>query len=1165
MKFKGGRYNPLGRCPSGVRYGIICALIVCLNILNIQGTIAFSYGQVISIDFKNSHLEKVMTEIRKQSNYSFLFDTKILETVPLVTVKIKSESIDEVLKAMVEKVNLDYRIEGTVIYILPKAAYDRGRKRSTLKVNPEVTQELIRVSGTVRDLDGIPLPNVTVIEKNKDINGTVTDKDGKYTIDIANNGTLVFRLVGYENKEYFIQGQSILNVELAQSANQLDDIVVVGFGTQRKVDMIGSVVSVKPSDLKVPSSNLTTALAGKVAGIIGFQRSGEPGMDNADFFIRGVTTFGYKVDPLILIDNVEVTTTDLARLQVDDIASFSIMKDATATAVYGARGANGVILIQTKEGKEGKVSLAFRFENSISNPTSDVELADPITYMKLGNESVLTRNPSSSTLPYSLDKIINTGMGEDPILYPAVDWKKALIKDYTINQRYNLSVSGGGSVARYFVSGALNQDNGLLRVPKINNFNSNIDLKTYSLRSNVNINLTNTTELLVRMSGSFDDYTGPIKGGTQVYRDVMRTNPVLFAPYYEPGGDYQYLQHIMFGNYDDGESAFYLNPYAQMVRGYRDYSRSMMLAQLELKQNLSFITPGLNFRAMANTTRNSFFEISRKYDPFWYKAVESGSSDKHSFIALNEDQGAEYLDYGESDKKVSSVFYLESALNYSRTYAEKHSLSGLLVAILRNRLDGSAGRLQLSLPYRNLGLSGRFTYSYDNRYFTEFNFGYNGSERFAAKNRFGFFPSGGVAWSVSNEKFWEDIKPVINNFRIRGTYGVVGNDAIGSAGDRFYYLSEIDMASTERGAKFGTEKGYSKKGISVKRYSNHDITWETAYKSNVALELGLFNKVQFMIDLFREHRKNIFMPRSNIPTTMGLAVDVSGNVGEAMGKGVDLSLDFNHQFSSDLWMQSMVNFTYAKSEYRVYEEPEYPHAWMSKVRTPLSATWGYVAERLFIDDAEVLNSPEQAFGDYRAGDIKFKDLNGDNKIDEMDRVPLGYPTIPEINYGFGISAGYKNIDISVFFQGLARESFWIDTKATAPFMRYTYSGETVEPGTILQNQLLKAYADSYWSEDNRDIYATWPRLYSSSLSDANSTNSWFMRDGIFLRLKQAEIGYTLPKQLSERMKISKLRVYGSGTNLLLWSKFKLWDVEMAGNGLGYPLQRVFNLGIQLSI
>lgn len=1023
------------------------------------------------------------------------------------------------------------------------------------------------VKGIVEDTTAKPIEGVSVFVKgNAEVNA-ITDQNGRYSINVRSLlDTLVFRIVGMTTRQVPINGSASVNVVMKSSSQELSNVVIIGFGKEKRSDLVGSVSSVNPHDLKVPSSNLTTALAGRIPGLVSFQRSGEPGADNAEFFIRGVTTFGYNVNPLILIDGIESSTTDLARLQVDDIESFSILKDATATAIYGSRGANGVILIKTKGGTEGKTHIFFRLENSVSMPTENVKLVDPIHYMELNNEAVQTRDPLAA-LPYPETKIDNTIRNTDPVMYPIVDWQKALLKKYTTNQRAYLNITGGGKKARFFVSGAVDQDNGILKVPSLNNFNNNINLKSYSLRANVNMQLFKYTQLNVNISGNFDDYTGPLDGGTKVYHDIMRTTPTWFLPFYDPGEKYDYLKHIMFGNYLDGKD-MYLNPYADMVKGYKNYSQSRMLAQLELSQDFSFITEGLDLRLMGYTTRNAYFSISRSYNPFYYQIqgpdpIEAG---EYVFTGLNEDDGTEFIQYAGSDKLVSSVFYLEAALNYKRTFQKKHAVSGLLVYTLRNLLEGNAGDLQQSLPFRNLGLAGRFTYAYSSRYFLQLNFGYNGSERFSKANRFGFFPSAGLAWTVSNEAFWKDMKPVVSNLRLRYTYGLVGNDQIGPSSSRFYYLSEIDMNSTARSSLFGELFNETENGVSIKRYPNPDITWETAYKSNLGIEIGLWNRLNLTADLYREHRKNIFMTRDHVPSQIGLEVSVAANVGEALGEGIDLHLDYDKSFSNGIWLKVMANFTYAHSEYTVYEEPDYEKTpWLSRVGYPISQQWGLVAERLFIDSAEVERSPEQEFGKVMAGDIKYMDINGDGKVDDLDRIPIGWPTTPEINYGFGFSLGYKNWDLSMFFEGLSRESFWIDQNATAPFLSYAYSGESFPGGTILKNEMLEAYAKSHWSESNQDLYAIWPRLSNKQVDNNAQLSTWFMRNGDFLRLKQLEIGYSLPAGLMDRWKIESLRFYLNGSNLFLWSRFKLWDIEMAGNGLGYPLQKVFNIGAQITL
>lgn len=587
--------------------------------------------------------------------------------------------------------------------------------------------DLKTVKGTVVDETNQPIPGATILVQNS-TRGVVTDELGKFEITVLPSDKLVISFIGLETKTIPIGDKTTLSIVLLPKANELDGVTVVAFAKQKKESVVGAITTVTPKDLKVPSSNLTTALAGRVAGMISYQTSGEPGADNAQFFIRGIGTFGSsaKKDPLILIDNLEVSATDLARLQPDDIASFSIMKDATAAALYGSRGANGVILVTTKEGAEGKAKLSIRFETSLSQPTRQVKLADPVTYMRMHNEATLARTPENP-LPYSEEKIANTLAGKNPMVYPAVDWQDILFKNFAVNERLNFNLSGGGKVARYYISGTYNKDNGILRENGKNNFNSNISLANYALRSNININVTPTTEVIVRLSGQFDDYTGPLEGGQRVYLETMNANPVLFPAEYLPDKANQRAKQILFGNYTGGT---YLNPYANMVKGYKEYANSTMMAQFELKQKLDFFTKGLELRAMFNTQRYSYFENKRQYTPYYYMIdVYDKENDIYTLKSLNE--GSMALGYDPSYKTVSSSIYMEAAANYNRTFDEKHDVGGLLVYTMQNKRSGNESDLQKSLPHRNMGLAGRFTYGYDSRYFMEFNFGLNGSERFA--------------------------------------------------------------------------------------------------------------------------------------------------------------------------------------------------------------------------------------------------------------------------------------------------------------------------------------------------------------------------------------------------------------------------------------------------
>jgi len=958
-----------------------------------------------------------------------------------------------------------------------------------------------------------------------------------------------------ETKEIKYNGEDFLKITLKPKTDELDEVTVVAFAKQKKESVVASITTVKPAELRVPSSNLTTALAGRVAGLISFQPSGEPGQDNANFFIRGITTFGAdaKKDPLILIDGIELTTDDLARLNTDDIAAFSIMKDATATALYGARGANGVILVTTKEGKEGKVSVNARVETSFSSPTERVKIADPVTYMRMQNEAIKTRDPMGLAM-YSEEKISMTAAGRYPHLFPAINWYDTMLKDVTSNQRANVSLSGGGPLARYYVAANISHDNGNIKVDKRNNYNNNISLIKYAFRSNINLNLTKSTELYLKLSASFDDYNGPIDGGTEVYRMAMQANPVLFQPYYEADEQYSNVRHILYGNYGDGN---YVNPYAQVQRGYREYSKNTMLAQLGFKQQLDMVTEGLSARAFVNIDRYAEFSARREWTPFYY-GISNYKLLDGSYTLKRLKSGSDGLNYAAGDRYINTAFYLEAALEYSRMFKEKHSVNGLFVYTMREAKQSNPyiTSLQLSLPNRNIGFAGRMAYNYDYRYMLELNFGYNGSERFAKNNRWGFFPSIGAGWMLSNEKFFKPLRSIFDQFKIKATYGMAGNDQIGNNEDRFYYMSDVNNGA-DNTVNWGERLDYNPGGgFYVNRYANDQIGWEKSYKLNTGIEFTTTFGLGGNIEYFHEKRDNILLGRT-IPSTTGITQGVKANLGEAKGSGIDMEINYDKIINKDFWLQARGTFTYAASEVLVWEEPDYTDTpWVSAVGQSIGRIGGYIAERLFIDEEEVKNSPVQ-FGDYTAGDIKYRDVNNDGKINELDKVTIGFPNTPQINYGFGVSAGYKGVDISCFFQGSARQSFLLNIPEITPF--HNIRGD----GLIGANVILQDIANSYWSETNPNPYAFWPRLQNGVNENNNQPSTWWLQDAGFLRLKSVEIGYTFPQKVLKKLGMNNLRLYCSGTNLLCWSKFKMWDPELAGSGLNYPLQRVFNVGLNL--
>ena len=998
-----------------------------------------------------------------------------------------------------------------------------------------------------------------------------TDFSGSFQLDLpAGYSNILVNSVGFDPANVKINSENFIQIYLTPVEIAMEDVVVTAFNQRvKKTDMIGAVTSVSPKDLKIPSSNLTTALAGRMAGVISFQTSGEPGNDNASFFIRGVSSFGAgKIDPLILIDNMEVSVSDLARLQVHDIESFSILKDATSTAVYGARGANGVILVTTKSGQQGKIQVMFNTEASLSAPTSIVKTADPVTFMKLYNEALLARDPSSAVF-YSDDKIRNTISGHDPVLYPQVDWMDVIMNKYAFTQRNNLNLRGGNNLALYYVSGTFNKDNGLFKRNGQSNYNSNISLSTYQLKSNIDLNLTEKTKFVIRLGGTFDEYLGPIPGGSTAYKYATKAVPSLFPAYYGDIPGYEYIKHTKYGNF--GENGDYLNPYAEVTKGYRESSTSNMFAQLELNQDLNHWINGLKYRAMFNTTRYSTMNLMRSISPYYYTSgVINPETGLASIRLLNERQGSEFLNYnpGElSDRIIRKNVYFENTLMYNRTFDEKHTVNANLYGLLRNSLHNQGTDLQASLAFRNVGLAGKFGYIYDSRYMAEFNFGYNGSERFHRDHRFGFFPSIGAAWTLSNESFFP-LKDTFNLFKIRATYGMIGNDAIGSDSDRFFYLSQVNLYDYNNGIVWGKEGGNFVGGVSIDRYGNNNITWETAYKTNLGFDINAFNnKVEMTLDIFSETRKNILMERVDMPITMGIPVTQYANIGEAYNRGLDGTVTLNHRFNSDWSIRVNGNFTFATGKYTKYEQIDYGLDYLLYAGKPINSHYGYVADRLFISDQEVANSPQQNIGGIvRAGDIKYLDLNGDGQINFLDRTPMGYPNIPEIMYGFGFSTSYKGLDISMLFQGSARSSFMIDytSNGVHPFVNVTVTDDFNGTSRRGVNQLLQVFADSHWSENNQDLHALAPRFSINPLNNNTTASSWWLRNGDYLRLKQVELGFTFPSTWLSKYKIKNIRLFGTMTNPVVWSKFKEWDIELRGEGLNYPIQRVTNFGLNLN-
>ncbi|WP_163325738.1 SusC/RagA family TonB-linked outer membrane protein [Draconibacterium mangrovi] len=1124
---------------------LLLSILLCST-----GWVSSAAQAKLNLNLRNATVKELITQIESQTEYYVLYQDEVFQEGQKISIQAENKSINYVLEELCKQAFVTAEIEDNQI-ILRKA------KPAKAVVPAQQDQQKV-VSGVVTEVDGFPIPGVSIMVLGTS-RGTVTNVNGEYNIRVSVSDTLQFSFVGKKPEQVVIKDQNVVNITLYDDETELEEVQVVAFGKQKKESVISSIETVRPAELKQPSSNLTTALAGKIPGIISYQTSGEPGADNAQFFVRGVTTFGYKTNPLILIDGFEASSDDLARLEPDNIESFSILKDASATVLYGARGANGIIIVETKSGREGPAKINVRLESHLATPTQMNELLDGVEYMKLYNEARISRNPLLGTY-YSEQKIQSTADGVDPMIYPNIDWYDELFEKSTINKKANFNVSGGGKVATYYVAGSIENETGLLKVDSKNNFNNNIDINRVQLRNNVIIKITPTTRLDTRLQGRFERYNGPNSSAGDIFRMVMNSNPVDFPAVYEPDEAHLLSDHILFGNtFVNG--GLKQNPYAEMVRGYEDRNESSITAMATLSQELDFITEGLKLQAKASVNTWSYYSSRRTYSPFFYDLESYNQiTGEYKLFELNPEGGQVYLGDVDPGRDASAHYYYEARLNWDREFGN-HSIGVMTVGMFEEYLltAGNSTSIYETLPERNMGNSGRLTYDYDTRYFFEFAYGYNGSEKFSGSKRYGFFPSFGGGWLISNENFWTPMKDIVNSLKLKATWGKVGNDAIAGRQDRFFYLSDISKGGN--GYRWGTTFMNEYGGYNINRYANPDITWEVSTKMNLGLEMTfLDDALKIQGDLFKDVRDQIYLQRQNFPASAGLEAAISGNVGKVESWGYEASADYQYISPKDWWLTGRANITFATNKYVELDEKEYADEYLKQKGHSTNQWWGLIAERLFVDEAEIANSPKQDFGTYQAGDIKYKDVNGDGIVNSNDRVPLGLPTVPEIQYGFGASGGFKNFDLSFFFQGNARVSFFIDASDASDNVNNRHG---IAPFASRRNAL-SLIAEDHWSETNPDVHAFWPRLSVDPLANNTQTSTWWLRNGAFLRLKTVEMGYNIKTKGFEKIGLENARIYCSGVNLFVVSPFKLWDPEMGRAGLGYPPNRRFNIGVQLA-
>lgn len=1017
------------------------------------------------------------------------------------------------------------------------AVFARNNERTTLRktqpsgLTEEVTAQQAQkktIKGKVFDEKGETIVGANVWLKESTV-GVATDINGEYTLTYEGNyQILVISFIGYKTQEIVIGNQSTIDVTMVPDSEKLEEAVVVAYGTQKKESVIGAISSVEVDKLKVPGSSVSNTLAGQLAGVVSVQRSGEPGK-GSNFYIRGISTFNSDSQrPLVLVDGIE---RDLDLVDPEDIATFSILKDATATAVYGVRGANGVILVTTRKGSDGKPRINVRAEAGLTGPNKMPKMVDAVQWAQLYNEAIGRKYYSDETIQKYRD-------GSDPDLYPNVNWIDALYKNFASNQRVNANVSGGGSIARYYVAGSYYNEGSIFKEDKSNDYTSSINYNKINFRANLDINLTQSTILNVNLANVYEKKFSPGASLDDIWGYAFMTSPNAFPVRYSDG---------TFSA--PGGSGY--NPYNLLTQsGYTEEYWNSAQSLVGLTQDFSeIVTPGLK----AN--------IKLSWDAYHNnKEVRSKEVNQYFATGRNEDgtlnyqeiyKGSESLTYTNTVGGYKTT-YLEASLTYDRVFG-KHRVGALFLYNQKKKTYTASGNMLSSLPYKNMGIAGRLTYSFDDRYFIEGNVGYNGSENFSPGKRFGVFPAFALGWMVSNEKFFQPVTHIIDMLKLKGSYGIVGNDQIGG-GRRFIYEATIQYKDAN-GYTWGSTGNMGGNGIRMGEVANPNVGWEEAKKLNVGFEISFFNAVKIQGDYFKEERSGIFMQRSALPGIVGLSTMPWVNVGKMNNQGFDGTIEYEQQIG-EVQLTARGNFTYARSEIIDNDEPDWKHKYQNRIGKPYGQSFGLKALGLFQSQEEIDNSPTQTYGTVRVGDIKYQDIDGDGKIDANDEVAIGYPSLPEINYGFGATAAWKGFDLNVFFQGVSHTSFFIGGDAM-----YGFSS-----GNLGRAAINEDVYKHRWTAENPNPNARYPRMSADNSPNNNRNSTWRMRDGSFLRLKNMEIGYSMPKRILDKTFITSLRFYVSGQNLLTFSKFKLWDPELySSNGAKYPISRVFTVGVNINL
>ena len=1027
------------------------------------------------------------------------------------------------------------------------------------------------ITGLVTDADGNPLVGVSIGVKGSTA-GALTDLDGKYSIKVRVRNVLVFTYLGHNTEEREIKEETTsVNIKMLESSLDLDEVVVVGYGQQKKESVVSAINSIGPKELAVTGRNLTNSIAGQIAGIIAIQPSGEPGYDDSNFWIRGVSSFAGGTAPLVLVDGIPRA---MSNITVDEIETFTVLKDAAATAVYGAEGANGVILITSKRGKVQKTSFSFRAEETMRTPIRVPELMSSYEYLSLANEAIWNdaKNPLVGYIPTYSDEVLRKYYDQsDPDLYPDADWL-SMLKKHTRTSRYTLNIRGGNDKVRFFTSGGYYHEDGIYNTHTIEDYNANLKYERYNLRSNVDMDLTKTTRLSVDVGGYYTVNNAPSYTADQYFRAFTLFPTHVIPMYYSDGTNSAHPEST-------GDiNSWRINPYNMLnLTGY--YKRWTITAQskVNLEQKLDFITKGLSWKGSMSLDAYVESGMGRSKSATTYYA--SGRDAEGKLIKTQRDNGSALGNPTQANSGGKKNIYLETSLNYNHLFNEVHELTGLLLYNQKESQNQTASGMNL-LPVRKQSVVSRAVYVYDTRYVIEANFGMTASDNFASGHRWGFFPAAGAAWYVSHEKFMEGIQDYLSKLKFRASYGRTGNDAVRIDGNdqRFPYLGSVNTSGG--GYNFGmTGAGGSGTGglggVIEDVYSSPGLTWEIDDKMNFGLDLGLFKgQVDFSIDYFMNRRKGILVERRTIPTIAGLRKNPYQNFGIVENKGFDANLVYNQRIDN-LRLSFRGNLTYTKNKVVEMDEVSHRYDYQDATGRSISQPIMYIAEGLYTpDDFDIAINPETKACIYTLkaglpdpstpvspGDIKYKDVNGDGVIDDLDQTRINgfYPTSsPRLVYGFGLNADWKGFYVGVFFQGVGGVSANLLNKADN-FMPFARGGIGYQSGR-------KEGLDRWRFEDPYNQDVLFPRMHANMFNYNMRSSTWWYRDASFIRLKNVEFGYDFNKKLLRKLMLEGVRVFVQGANIAVWDKVKYWDPELrdANSGAKYPLSGDWTAGVEVS-